>query len=148
MPSPKVSPIVPGIVKPTVETPFHIDYDWWERQDLQINFELKNHLCDEHQEVFKDEFDTAEIDWVDEETGEVTRVNGLQHVMRVHCSKQPNYINSRLSLIDAIFRVFLANGNKPLTSQELSSIVGAPDEKILRTISGRRVYKGIRPAHA
>jgi hypothetical protein len=140
-----VPPPVPKLVKPTLNTPFHIDYDWWKRKGLQINVELRAHLCQEHQAVFSDHFDTEEIDWVDKKTGEVTKVDGLQHVLQVHCSKQPDYINDDLSLVDAVFRVFLANGNEPLTSENLSVITGRPAERILNTISGLRVYQGIRP---
>jgi hypothetical protein len=140
-----IPPTVPKLVKPTLDTPFHIDYDWWKRKGLQINVELRAHLCQEHQTVFSDHFDTEKVDWVDKKTGEVTRVDGLQHVLQVHCSKQPDYINNDLSLVDAVFRVFLANGNEPLTSKELSAIIGRPAERILSTISGLRVYQGIRP---
>jgi hypothetical protein len=140
-----IPPTVPKLVKPSLDTPFHIDYGWWKRKGLQINVELRAHLCQEHQAVFSDHFDTGEIDWVDKKTGEVTKVDGLQHVLQVHCSKQTDYINDDLSLVDAVFRVFLANGNEPLTSEELSAIIGRPAERILSTISGLRVYQGIRP---
>ncbi|MFN2269378.1 MAG: hypothetical protein ACK2US_00990 [Anaerolineae bacterium] len=140
-----VPPTLPKLVKPTLDTPFHIDYTWWDRKGLHISVELRAHLCPEHQEVFSEHFDTEKIDWVDKKTGEVTRVDGLQHVMQVHCSQQPDYINDGLSLVDAVFRVFLANGNGPMTSEELSTITGRPAEKILNTLSGLRVYKGIRP---
>lgn len=140
-----VPPSLPALVKPTLDTPFHIDYGWWERKGLQLNVELRTHLCQEHQAVFSKHFDSEQIDWVDEKTGEVTRVDGLQHVLQVHCSKQPDYINERLSLVDAVFRVFLANGNAPLTCKELGSAIGRPPERILRTLAGRQVYKGIRP---
>ena len=142
-----VSPSLPKLVKPTIDTPFRIDYDWWERQKLNISVELRAHLCPEHQAVFSEHFDTERIDWVDERTGEVTRVDGLQHVLQIHCSKQPGYMDDRLSLVDAIFRTFLANGNTPLAPRVLSSIVGQPPDKILRTLSGYRVYKGIRPVY-
>ena len=138
-------PSLPALVKPTLDTPFHIDYGWWERKKLHISIELRTHLCQEHRAVFSEHFDTEKIDWVDERTGEVTQVDGLQHVLQVHCSKQPGYINEHLSLVDAIFRVFLANGNTPLTCQELGSIVGHPPEKVLGTLTGRQIYKGIRP---
>ena len=107
--------------------------------------ELRAHLCEEHRGVFREHFDTEKIDWVDARTGEVTQVDGLQHVLQIHCSKQPGYISEHLSLVDAIFRIFLANGNTPLTCQELGSMVGQPPDKILRTLAGRQVYKGIRP---
>ncbi len=140
-----VPPSLPMLVKPTLDTPFHIDYRWWERKGLSLDVELRIHLCQEHRAVFREHFDTEKIDWVDERTGEVTRVDGLQHVLQVHCSKQPGYINERLSLVDAVLRVFLANGNVPLACKELGSIIGRPPERILGTLAGRRVYKGIRP---
>ncbi len=136
---------LPSLVKPTLNTPFHIDYEWWERQGLLIEVELRTHLCPEHQKIFETDFDTEKIDWIDERTGEVTQVNGLQHVLQVHCSKQPDYINDHLSLVNAVFRIFLANGNSPLTCKELSNLVGFPATRILRTLSGSRVYKGLRP---
>ncbi|MDY6877755.1 MAG: hypothetical protein SWK90_16360 [Chloroflexota bacterium] len=140
-----VPPSLPALVKPTLDTLFHIDYGWWERKGLHLGVELRAHLCREHQAVFSGHFDTEKIDWVDEKTGEVTRVDGLQHVLQVHCSKQPDYINDYLSLVDAVVRVFLANGNTPLTCKELSSIIGRPPDRILGTLAGRRVYKGILP---
>jgi hypothetical protein len=141
-----VPPVLPQLVKPTLDTPFHIDHGWWERKGLDIGVEVRNHLCQEHRAIFSEHFDTEKIDWVDEKTGEVTQVDGLQHVLQIHCSKQPDYINENLSLVDAIFRVFLVNGNTPLTCKELSNIIGRPAERILHTLAGRQVYKGIRPA--
>ncbi|HEY73260.1 MAG: hypothetical protein DRJ03_09010 [Chloroflexi bacterium] len=142
-----VPPLLPALVKPTLDTPFHIDYDWWERKQLHIGVELQSHLCQEHRAVFdKEHFDLEKIDWVDEKTGQVKQVIGLQHVLQVHCSKQPDYIHEGLSLVDTVFRIFLANGNTPLTCRELSSIVGGLPKRILRTLSGTSVYKGIRPA--
>jgi len=140
-----VSPLLPTLVKPTIDTPFHIDYDWWGRKQLHIGVELRAHLCREHRAVFDECFDLEKIDWVDEKTGAVKQVIGLQHVLQVHCSKQPDYIHEGLSLIDAVFRVFLANGNAPLSCKKLSNIIGFPPKRILRTLSGRQVYKGIRP---
>jgi hypothetical protein len=136
---------LPTLVKPTQDTPFHIDYGWWDKQNLHLNVELRGHLCPEHQQAFSGHFDTEQIDWVDERTGEVTQVDGLQHVLQIHCSKQPGYINEALSLVDAVFRMFLTNGNNPLTPNELGNMLGRSPEKILSTLGGRRVYKGIRP---
>ena len=137
---------LPALVKPTLDTPFHIDYGWWERKNLRIAVELRAHLCQTHRDAYKEHHHVEMIDWVDERTGEVTQVDGLQHVLRVHCSKQPDYVGENLPLVDAVFRVFLANGNAPLSSRELSSIIGQLPERILRTLAGRQVYKGIRPA--
>jgi len=146
MGGPTVSPAsIRALAKPTLDTLFHIDYDWWKRHGIQIDIELRSHLCPEHQAVFGDTAGSGKLDWVDERTGEVTQVNGLQHIIQVHCSKQPDYISRTLSLVNAVFRAFLANGNTPLNCRELSKTVGHTPEKILRTLCGARVYKGIRP---
>jgi hypothetical protein len=49
--------------------------------------------------------------------------------------------------VDAVFRAFLANGNKALTSNELSRVINRPAQTILRTLAGStgQIYKGIRP---
>lgn len=134
-----------ALVKPTLDTPFHIDYDWWAREARGLRIYLRSSLCDEHRAVFEGHDDIEEIDWIDESTAEVTRVDGLQHILRVHCSLQPDYIKSSTSLVDAVFRVFLANNNKPLTPVELGARIRRDPALILRTLSGPRVYKGLRP---
>jgi hypothetical protein len=133
------------LIKPTLETPFHIDYEWWSRQNRELRVYLRSCLCPEHRSVFEGYADTEEIDWIDEDTGEVTRVDGLQHTLRVHCSLQPGYISPHTSLVDAVFRVFLANSNKPLTPVELGARIKREPGLILRTLASGRVYKGIRP---
>ncbi len=143
VPPPKITS--KHIVRPTLETPFHIDFEWWDRSGRELRVYLLSHLCAEHRRVFESHVGTEEIDWVDEDTGEVTRVDGLQHILRTHCSRMPNYISSHTTLIDAIFRVFLANSNKPLSPVELGQKTGRDPSLILRTLSGRRVYKGLRP---
>jgi hypothetical protein len=86
------------------------------------------------------------IDLIDPQTAEVHPVAGLQHTLLTHCALQPDFINSRTTLVDAVFRVLLANENKALTPLELSAQIGRPAETILRTLSGPRVYQGIRPS--
>ena len=51
--------------------------------------------------------------------------------------------------MDAVFRVFIANGNQPLSPEELTDRIGRPGQAntILRTLSGARVYKGLRPVY-
>jgi len=133
------------IVRPTMDTKFHIDYDWWERAGRDLDVYLRSHLCPEHQEAYADVGADALVDTVDPETGEVTRVLGIQHMLITHCSQQPDYLTPQTTLVNAVFRVFLANGNTPLTPVELGERLGRPARMILRTLSGPRVYKGIRP---
>jgi hypothetical protein len=85
------------------------------------------------------------IDWVDPKTAEVKQVDGLQHILISHCAKQADFLTKNMALVDSVFRVFLSNGNKPLTPNELGEMLNRPPNTILRTFSGVRVYKGIRP---
>jgi hypothetical protein len=133
-----------SIVKPTINTPYHIDFAWWKDHDNNWRVFLFGCLCPEHQLTFKDQTDESKIDWIDPVTAEIKEVDGLQTTLMDHCSKEPGFL-SISSTVDAIFRVFLSNGNSPTTSQELSDKIGRPADTILKTISGFTVYKGIRP---
>ena len=133
------------LVRPTLETKFHIDYGWWERADRELEVYLRSHLCPEHQEKFVELDSQALVDYVDPETAEVTRVAGFQHTLMTHCARQPGYLTPQTSLVNAVFRVFMSNSNVPLTPLELGERLSRPARTILRTFSGRRVYKGIRP---
>jgi hypothetical protein len=82
---------------------------------------------------------------VDPETAEVRPMDGLQHMLLSHCSHQPGFITDHTALVDGVFRVLLANGNAPMKSKQLAQHLGKSADTILRTISGPRVYKGIRP---
>jgi hypothetical protein len=134
-----------SLVKPTVDTPFHIDFDWWQETDSNWRIFLFGFLCEKHQEFFSDKSDSFKIDAVDPETAEVLSVDGFLHTLMNHCAKMEDFIPDNLPLIGRIFRIFLANGNKPLTPQQLSEVVNKPAQTILVTIGGYQVYKGIRP---
>jgi hypothetical protein len=146
MTSMMLDPNLMQFIKPNLDTPFHIDYEWWERQGLDLNMKLVSHLCPEHRDAYVGEPLDDKIDWVDWETGEVRQVDGLQYVISTHCSKQPGYISGAPTIVEAVFRAFLANGNDPLSPQALAALVNQPAERILRVLSGRQVRLGLRPA--
>ena len=86
------------------------------------------------------------VDWIDPETAEVQTVDGLQHTLISHCARQEQFITEHTTLTEALFRTFLSNGNQPLSPEELAELLEQQPQKILQTITGTRVYKGIRPA--
>ncbi len=145
------SPVLNRLIKPTNKTKFHVDFDWWERESREFRVYLTSHLCPEHQAAFADfsANDVIVIDAVDAETAEVRKEDGVQHILRTHCSRQPEFITSHTSLVDAVFRVFIANGNQPLSPDELADRIKRPGQAniILRTLAGARVYKGLRPVY-
>jgi hypothetical protein len=133
------------LVRPTVDTKFHIDSAWWERSDREMEVYLLGQLCPEHRAAYADMDAGSKIDVVDAETAEVRQVPGIQHTLITHCARQPGYVTPQTALVNAVFRLFLANGNVPLTPREMEQRLGKPAATILRTLSSPRVYKGIRP---
>jgi len=136
------------LVRPNLKTKFHIDFDWWDRADRDLEVYMRSHLCPEHQAAFADLDAETLVDYIDPQTAEVTRVAGIQHTLISHCAKQETYLTPQTSLVNAVFRVFLSNGNTPMTPEELGERLGRSPSMILRTFSSARVYKGIRPITA
>jgi hypothetical protein len=135
-------------VKPSLDTRFHIDFDWWEEQGRNLRVYLQSQLCPQCRVEHANQ-PPEEIDWVSLDTGEVRQVDILWYVVRTHCSQQPDYITEHTPLTTAIFRIFVANDNTPLTPSGLHQILRRKSPTlILRTIGGRQVYMGIRPVSA
>lgn len=132
------------IVKPTLDTQFHIDYTWWERSDEDLRQYLLTHLPPDRREQFTAHESGERVDYIDPETAEVRELDALESAIQ-EAARQPDFINPQTSLIDSVFRVFLANGNRPCTPRELAEATGRSAETILKTIGSLRVYKGLRP---
>jgi hypothetical protein len=132
-------------VKPTLDTKFYIDFDWWQQERRKLRVHLLSHLCSECRAKYADS-PPEDFDWVNLETGEIKQIDILWHVIRTHCSQQPDYITEQTPLTAAVFRAFLANDNTPLTPSGLHQVLGRKSPTlILRTIGGRQIYMGIRP---
>lgn len=145
MPTLPPVPALARFIKPTLDTPFHIDYNWWVEQGLDLNVQLLQHLSPELREVYTGQRLGDKIDLIDWETGEVRQVEGLQYLIATRCSKDPGYVMQAPTVLEAIFRVFLSNGNHPLTPRALAPLVGHTSEQVLRVLSGSIVRKGLRP---
>ncbi len=134
-----------SLLKPTVKTPFHIDFEWWKQNERDWHIFLRSLLCSEHAESFADVEEGQMIDWVDAETAEVKPVDGIQNALMSHCALQPEFASERTAMVEAVFRTFLVNGNSPMSAEDLSKRLGRPADTILRTLAGPRVYRGLRP---
>ena len=134
-----------SIVKPTLDTPFHVDFNWWMKNERDWHVYLRSLLCAEHQEAFANVDEGQTIDWVDPDTAEVKPVEGIQNALMTHCARLPDFLTEQTALVEAVFRLFLTNGNAPMSSREMGERLKRPPETILRTLAGPRVYKGIRP---
>jgi hypothetical protein len=134
-----------SLLKPNIKTPFHIDFDWWKQNERDWQVFLRSFLCEEHQQAFADVEDGNLIDWIDPDTAEVKQVDGVQHALISHCALLPEFLSERTTIVEAVFRTFLANGNIPMSTEELGKRLGKSAETILRTLAGPRVYRGLRP---
>ena len=135
------------LIKPSVETKFYIDFNWWEqsRDDLQIY--LRTHLTPDQQKSLEHKDLAAVYDYIDPETGEVSQMDALGLAIRESATRD-DFITEHIGLIDSVFRVLLVNGNDPLNALELADLTGRDASTILKTIGGLRIYRGIRPYQA
>lgn len=133
-------------VKPTLETKYHIDFLWWQKQGQNLRAYLQSHACAEAKKLYDEHGPGQSFDWISPETGEVFQIDLLWHLIRLHCSRQPDFIDEHTPLTTAIFRAFIANNNTPMTPVEIhEKLQKKTPELILKTIGGVQVYKGIRP---
>jgi len=137
---------ISALIKPTLKTKFKVDFEWWKVQDSNWKVYLQSFLCSQHQKILADYSYTDQIDLIDPNSGEVTRVDALLYTLAEHCAKQPDFLSGNSALVDSIFKIFLVNGNTPLNAVELSGLISKPADTILRTIGSGKVYKGIKPA--
>lgn len=132
--------------KPTIDTKFHIDLAWWKETGENLRVYLWSHLCPDCQQVYESHLGTEDIDWVDPETAEVKRVDALWHSLQTCCSQKSAFVTEQTPIIDAIFRVFLANGNAPLSPLQLYEIIGKRSPStILRILTHGNTHRGIKP---
>lgn len=135
----------PGfLVKPTLDTKYHIDFGWWDKSSEDLRMYLLSHLLPEQRERLSQTDEERTVDYIDPDTGEVLQLDELGLAIQI-AAEDPNFINPQTSLVDSIFRVFLANGNVPLSPRELEERTGRSAQTILKTLSGGQIYKGIRP---
>lgn len=133
-----------ALIKPTLDTLFHIDYSWWDRNEEDLRTYLLSHLPAEQRDRISQSAENQIVDYIDPETGEVFQLDEIGLALQ-EAAKAPDFINPHTSVIDNIFRVFLGNGNAALSSNQLEERIGRPASLILKTLSGGRIYKGIRP---
>jgi hypothetical protein len=132
-------------IKPTLDTPFHIDFAWWQEKSNNLRGFLQGHVCTNATELLA-ENEGRTFDWVDPAPGEVFTIDLAWHIIYQRCQNDPDFFDPRIPLTTAIFRAFIANNNKPLTPVEIfEKIQKKNPEMILGTIGSRQIYKGIKP---
>lgn len=131
--------------RPTEQTKFHIDYNWFEEKGQDVNVLIQKYLTAEQLERLGNSLNNTAYDYIDEDTGEVQHVNAAVKMIRDESAKAPDFISARTPVFEAAFRIFLVNNNKPLTTIELAAMMGRRSSDVLTQLSGRVVYNGIKP---
>ncbi len=140
-------PQMTPISRPDINTPFHIDLEWFERNGRNLRSELYDALCEECRALYPSLSEVPMVDRIDPQTGEVTKVDALWECVANQCGTRPGYITPAMPLTTAIFRALLANGNRPMTPEQLHRRIGkSSPNSILRVLMGGEVVNGILPA--
>jgi hypothetical protein len=133
-----------SLVKPTLKTPFHIDFDWWSQNERNWRIILFGYLSLEHQQALTSGSTDEVFDIIDPQTAEVKQVDALQHLLITHYAGKAGFLTESSSMVESIFRLFLANGNTPLTPIEIGERLQRQPVTILKVLTGGRIYRGLR----
>ncbi len=134
------------IARPDTKTLFHIDVDWFEKNGRNLREEMHAALCDECRVLYPTPVDARVVDRVNPQTAEVTRVDALWECLADHCGRKPNFIVPTTPLTTAIFRALLANGNNPMSPEQLHKRISKSNAAaILRLLMGGEIENGIAP---
>ena len=134
------------ISRPDTKTQFHIDLDWFAQNGRDLREEMHALLCDECRSRYPTLETTPIIDRIHRKTAEVTRVDALWECLADHCGRLPTYITPATPLTIAIFRALLANGNNPMTPEQLHRRINKNNAPgILRVLLSAEVENGVVP---
>ena len=104
---------------------YAIDATWFDENNFSFDDFVQSRMCDSCQER-RDEEIEERYTVLDKKTGrasfEIRRVkygSSPIRVIRDCCSKKRNYITPDMPTLEAVFRVFVANGNLPLTLENV-----------------------------
>ncbi len=140
-PRPKIKPKI--LNRPTADTKFYVDYEWWKESDMDLKSYLYQRLP--VGDITAVDNNSEEVDLIDPTSGEVRRVDGFEYFLQSFFKQLPDDFISKTSLVDAVFCVLLANGNRPMTIRELAGEVDRKPSVLLNTLSRGKIYQGIRP---
>lgn len=134
------------LARPQVDTPFQINMAWWDRNQRDFMTFLRESSCPACLERFPADAMLTEADYVDAETGEVRRLNGLWACIVEECSRETGYFATDLPIATAIFRALISRGNAPLTPSQIHQIIQRSNpQTILRVLTGPTSILGITP---
>ena len=134
------------IARLDTKTLFHIDATWFEKNGRDLREASHAVLCSECRAFYPTPADARLVDRIHPQTAQVARVDALWECLADHCGLQPGFITLTTPLTAAIFRALLANGNNPMTPEQLHQRIGKSNPAgILKMLLGAEIENGIVP---
>jgi len=121
--------------KPT-KTQWAIALDWFQQNNRSISALIESHLCSKC---------AKQLDDKGKDISPESLISNIQNC----CSHSPDFINNKLPIFECIFRLYLSNGNNPLTVEELVEQLSqsrggdtyrSSPETLLRILKSDRYY--------
>ena len=125
--------------RPTLNTLFHVDWGWFERNHLNSEQVVRDQLCPACARQLVGE-PVRELDAVDLTTGLVRRTDSLREAISAHCQWLPSYASGDHPLAQTLLRLFLASHNEPQSVAAMARRLGRhDDEQLLRLLTSGTV---------
>lgn len=125
-----------------VNTPFHINFGWWEEQGRNLGRFLAEILGQPDADLQPG----TPLDFIDPNTAEVHELDPLWVEVLTSKAFKPDYITASTPLTSAVLRALVENLNRPMTSVELHRRINRSNpQTILRVLRTARTEYGIVP---
>lgn len=99
------------IVEKQSKSKWFIDLDWFEQNNRSFSVLAHGVLCAKCSQRLKPDIKTVPA-------------SELMGAIKKCCSKTPDFINTRLPILESVFRLLLATGNRPLELEEIAKQLG------------------------
>lgn len=127
------------------QTPFHIDFAWWESRGRDLGLFLAEMLGEEDYSPSDD----GPIDYIDPHTAEVHRVDPIWARVLIERAHRPDYITPSTPMTNAVLRALVENLNEPMSAVDLQRRINrANPQTVLRVLRTARLQYGIVPVLA
>ncbi|MBI2304242.1 MAG: hypothetical protein HYU86_05785 [Chloroflexi bacterium] len=144
------------------ERRYFIDVRWYQEKGRSFAFIARSRMCQGCQRRVGKEETEVRVPVVDETSGKVVfEMRKIPYgedpftTIGTCCAKKQDFISVRWPLLEAIFRIFLANANQPLTAdgvcQRLKEWMAHQDVRrdlstaVIERLLENDTYYGIRP---
>jgi hypothetical protein len=125
-----------------VQTPFHIDMDWWTARGRS----LRRFLVEILDEADLDLTAEAPMDYIDLQTAEVYQLDPLWVKVLDTRARRPDYITEATPLTNAMLRAFIENLNRPMSAVDLQRRLSrSSPQTLLKVLRAARTEYGIVP---